>query len=452
MENEISKNIFRLYDIRGVAHEELTPDAVNTIGKAYGTYMRSMGYNTITVGRDNRASSDEFYNLLSEGITSTGCNVINLGTVPTPLLYFSLFHLKPDGGIMITGSHNPSEYNGFKICVGKDTVFGEEIQKIRKVCEEGNFYQGTGKIEDADVITPYKKLLLEKFQFKKNIKVVVDGGNGVAGTVVPALFGKLDCDFIPLYCELDSRYPNHHPDPTVAENLQDLIKSVKENKADAGIAFDGDVDRIGIVDEQGNIVWGDKLLVLYSRDVLKRHPRASVIFEVKCSQTLYDDIKKNGGKPVMCAAGYSIIKGEMKKEKALLAGEMSGHMFFADEYLGYDDAIYAACRFIRILSESGKSVSQLLKDVPKTFSTPEIRVDCPDDEKFEVVKKVAADLKKDFKTVDIDGVRIIYEHGWGLVRASNTQPVLVLRFEADSEENLNYVKNIIESKLKEYLR
>ena len=452
MKTEINKNIFRLYDIRGLVDEELTSEDVNIIGKAYGTYMRSMGYHTVTVGRDNRTSSYEFFIALSEGICSTGCNVINLGVVPTPLLYFSLFHLKADGGVMITGSHNPPEYNGLKVCVDKSTIYGEEIQKLRKICEENDFHEGIGKVEEGDIITPYRELLLKKFEFKRKIKVVIDGGNGVAGTVVPALFRKLECDFIPLYCEPDSRYPNHHPDPTVPENLQDLIKSVKENKADAGIAFDGDVDRIGVVDDRGNIIWGDKLLLLYSREVLKRHPGASVIFEVKCSQTLYDDIEKNGGKPVMCAAGHSIIKGEMKKEKALLAGEMSGHMFFADEYFGYDDAIYAACRFIQILSESGKSVSQLLDDVPKTFSTPEIRVDCPDDEKFEVVKKIAADLKKDFKTVDIDGVRIIYEHGWGLVRASNTQPVLVLRFEADSEENLNYVKNIIESKLKEYLR
>lgn len=451
MNQAINKNIFRLYDIRGVAGKDLTSEAVNIIGKSYGTYMRSMGYRIVTVGCDNRLSSKEFFGALSEGITSTGCDVVNLGTVPTPLLYFSLFHLKPDGGIMITGSHNPPEYNGLKICVGKSSIYGPEIQKLRKICEKNDFYQGSGKIKDVDVITPYIKLLFKKFKFKKKIKVVIDGGNGVAGTVVPRLFEKLWCDFIPLYCELDSRYPHHHPDPTVPENLEDLINAVKENKADIGIAFDGDVDRIGVIDDQGNIVWGDKLLILYSREILKKQPGASIIFEVKCSQTLLDDIEKNGGRPVMCATGHSIIKERMKKEKALLAGEMSGHMFFADDYYGYDDAIYAACRILRILSESDKSVSDMLKELPKTYSTPEIRVDCPDDKKFEVVKKVAADLRKNFKTIDIDGVRIINDHGWGLVRASNTQPVLVLRFEADTQDNLTDIQNTVENKLKEYL-
>lgn len=451
METRINKNIFRLYDIRGEVHKELTSDVINIIGKAYGTYMKSMGYGTVTVGRDNRASSSDFFSCLSEGIISTGCNVIDLRIVTTPMLYFSLFHLKPDGGVMITGSHNPPEYNGLKICVDKNTIYGAEIQKIRKICEDNYFHEGIGKIEETDIITPYKECLFKKFQFKKKIKVVVDGGNATAGIVAPRLLEKLGCDFIPLYCDLDSRFPNHHPDPTIPENLTDLINAVKENKADLGIAFDGDADRIGIVDEKGSIIWGDKLLILYSREILKRHPGASVIFEVKCSQTLHDDIKKNGGKPIMCATGHSIIKNRMKEEKALLAGEMSGHMFFADEYFGYDDAVYAACRIIRILSESDCSLSEMLEDLPKTFTTPEIRVECADDKKFEVVKKVAADLKKDFKAIEIDGVRVVFEHGWGLVRASNTQPVLVLRFEGDSQANLDYIQNAVNTKLKKYL-
>lgn len=449
--SKINQNIFRLYDIRGIAGKELTPENVKIIGKSYGTYMKSMGYSRITIARDNRASSLEFYNTLSEGVNSTGCNVINLGLVPTPLLYFSLFHLKVDGGVMITGSHNPPEYNGFKLCVGKTTIYGEEIQKIRKICEEGDFHQGAGTIEEVDIVTPYIELLLKKFPLKKEIKVVIDGGNATAGIIAPKLFKKLNCKFIPLYCDLDSSFPNHHPDPTVPENLKDLILSVKKNKADVGIAFDGDVDRLGVIDNLGNIIWGDKLLILYSREILKRHPGASVIFEVKCSQILYDDIEKNGGKAIMCATGHSIIKERIKKEKALLAGEMSGHMFFADEYFGYDDAIYAACRVLRILSESDCSIFDLLKDLPETFVTPEIRIDCPDDKKFEVVNKIAADLKKDFKTIDIDGVRIVNDHGWGLVRASNTQPALVLRFEADSKDHLDYLQNRINKKLKEYL-
>jgi len=451
METAINKNIFRLYDIRGVAYKDLTSDAVNIIGKAYGTYMKSMGYSAITVGRDNRASSSDFFSNLSEGIMSTGCNVTNLGVVTTPLLYYSLFHLKPDGGVMITGSHNPPEYNGMKICVNQSAIFGAEIQKIRKICEDNDFHHGIGKLEDADVVTPYRKMLLQKFHFRKKIKVVIDAGNGTAGLVVPRLFEKLECDLVPLFCEPDCRFPNHHPDPTVPENLEALINKVKEVKADVGIAFDGDADRIGVVDNRGNILWGDKLLILYARDLLKNHPGASIIFEVKCSQTLSDDIKKNGGKPIMCAAGHSIIKGRMKKEKALLAGEMSGHMFFADEYFGYDDAIYAACRIIRILSNSDLSLSELLKDLPITFSTPEIRVDCPDEKKFDVVKKIASDLKKNYKTIDIDGARVIFEHGWGLVRASNTQPVLVLRFEANSPAHLDFIQNTITSKVKEYL-
>lgn len=444
----MNPEIFREYDIRGIADRDLTDEVVLTLGRAMGTYLRGEGCSRITLGRDCRLSSRRLRDQLSEGLKSTGLQIVDIGICPSPVLYYSLHTLKPDGGIMITGSHNPAEYNGFKVAVGKATIFGEQIQEVRKVADSGEFMEGNGTVEEYSIVPEYQEYIISSFKlFARPPKAVVDCGNGTAAAVAPQVYKALGCDLVELYCVMDGNFPNHHPDPTVVENLQDLVRAVRENEADLGIAFDGDGDRIGAVDEKGNIIWGDQLMILYSRQVLEEHPGATIIAEVKSSQTLYDDIAKRGGKPIMWRTGHSLIKAKMKEEKAALAGEMSGHMFFADRYLGYDDAIYAGARLLEILSKTGKKISELLADVPKTYSTPEIRVDCPDRHKFDIVREAQEYFSKNYRTVTVDGVRVLFDDGWGLIRASNTQPVLVLRFEAESEERLKEIRRFIEEKL-----
>lgn len=446
----MNPEIFREYDIRGVADRDLTDEVVVTLGRAMGTYLRREGCSRITLGRDCRLSSRRLRDRLSEGLQSTGLQIVDIGICPSPVLYYSLHTLKPDGGIMITGSHNPAEYNGFKVAVGKATIFGEQIQDVRKVADAGEFMEGKGTVEEYSLIPEYQEYIISSFKlFTRPPKVVVDCGNGTAAAVAPQVYKALGCDLVELYCVMDGNFPNHHPDPTVVENLQDLIRAVQENEADLGIAFDGDGDRIGAVDEKGNIIWGDQLMILYSRQILEEHRGATIIAEVKSSKTLYDDIAKHGGRPIMWRTGHSLIKAKMKEEKAALAGEMSGHMFFADRYLGYDDAIYAGARLLEILSNTGKKISELLADVPKTYSTPEIRVDCPDRYKFGIVREAQAYFSRNYRTVTVDGVRVLFDDGWGLIRASNTQPVLVLRFEAESEKRLKEIRSLIEGKLEE---
>jgi phosphomannomutase/phosphoglucomutase len=348
---------------------------------------------------------------------------------------------------MITGSHNPPEFNGFKVCVGKETLYGEEIQNLRKVVEGGRFVQGKGSVSFQEVIPAYQKYILNNIHLKRKLQVVVDSGNGTAGAVAPKILRELGCQVMDLYSQVDGRFPNHHPDPTLPENMKDLIAKVKETGAEVGIGYDGDADRIGAVDHLGNIIWGDQLMILFSREVLRSHPGATIISEVKCSQNLYDNIAKHGGRGIMWRAGHSLLKSKMKEEKALLGGEMSGHIFFADRYFGYDDAIYASCRLLEIISQSQKTIPELLSDVPKTFTTPEIRVDCPDDRKFPVVERVRESFRKEYPIVDVDGVRVLFPDGWGLVRASNTQPVLVLRFEAKSAERLQEIRTLVENRV-----
>ncbi len=441
----MNPSIFREYDIRGIAGKDITEQEVEELGKAIGTYLKAAGCSEIALGRDCRLSSDPFSERLSAGLLSTGCNVIDIGICPTPVLYFSIRHFNTDGGVMITASHNPPEYNGFKICKGPDSVHGEQIQEIKKIVESGKFATGSGERKEADAITPYKEYLTSNIKVKKPLRVGIDAGNGTAGAVAVPVIRTLGCEVHPLYCEMDGRFPNHEADPTVISNLKDLIALVKEKKLDLGIGYDGDGDRIGVVDENGRIVYGDKLMIIFAREILSRKPGAVFISEVKCSQVLYDDIAKHGGKAVMWKTGHSLIKEKMKQENAELAGEMSGHMFFADRYLGYDDAVYASCRLLEILSNTGKSVSELLADLPVTFNTPEIRVDCPDEIKFAVVQKAVEIFSKDYKVIDIDGARIVFDDGWGLVRASNTQPALVLRFEALSKERLDQIRTLVES-------
>jgi len=443
---KVPGNIFREYDVRGLVDSELTEELVHAFGKAFGTYARNHNRKTVAVGRDVRLSADRFHGIFTDGLLSTGCDAVDVGVMPTPLLYFSLFQLPVDSGVMITASHNPSEYNGFKLCIGKETIYGEEIQKIRRLVEQDDFTSGKGSMRsEPDIIGRYKDYVRGHIQLTRPVKCVIDAGNGTASLVAPDLLRSLGCDVTELYCTPDGRFPNHHPDPTIPENLKDLIETVRQTQAAVGLAFDGDSDRLGVVDENGDILWGDQLLLIFARDTLKRRPGGTVIFEVKCSKTLDDEIRKSGGNPIMWKAGHSLIKGKMKETGALLAGEMSGHLFFADEYYGYDDAIYAAARMLRILSETSIPLSHFLKDVPKTYTTPEIRVDCPDESKFAVVEGVKSHYKDKYPIIDVDGVRVSFGDGWGLVRASNTQPSLVLRFEADTKERLDEIREQVEA-------
>lgn len=444
--------IFREYDIRGKCPDDLNRDTVYELGHSIGDYLRGKGAKKISVGRDCRLSSPELRDALIKGLTETGMDIADIGMAPTPLLYFSIHHLNLDGGVQITGSHNPPDENGFKVCLGTGSVYGEEIQKIREISEAGKFQKGQGKVEDVNVFTPYLDYL------KKNIipgdikrKVVIDAGNGVGGLVAPDVYRAMGIEVTEIFCEPDGNFPNHHPDPTIPANLTRLIREVAEKSADLGIAFDGDADRIGVIDREGNIIWGDQLMIIFSRDLLEQKPGAKIIGEVKCSQTLYDDIKKHGGTPIMWKAGHSLIKSKMKEVHAVLAGEMSGHLFFADRYFGYDDAIYAGARILEILTRKAVTVRDLLSGVPSMVNTPEIRIDCPDDRKFQAVARLVETFKKEYDVIDVDGARVIFNGGWGLVRASNTQPVLVLRFEAGNEKRLNEIKELFMKKVDEVI-
>ena len=450
----MNSSAFREYDIRGLAEKDFDKEFALLLGKVHGTIISEKGGKRVTVGRDCRATSDAYAEAVIAGLASTGLHVYDIGVCPTPLLYFSLFHLDVDGGIEVTASHNPSEYNGFKLCVGKETLYGQQIQDVRAKMERNEFKQKAGgKVERYEIVPPYHRHLLQDVpRLARPLKVVVDAGSGVGGPVAPPIFRELGCTVWEIACTPDGRFPIHHPDPTVPENLAMLIEKVRREKADLGIAYDGDADRIGAVDEQGNILWGDELLVLFARDVLQRNPHAVIISEVKCSQRLYDDIAKNGGKAIMWKAGHSLLKAKMKETHALLAGEMSGHMFFKERYFGYDDAIYASLRLLEILAKSSQPLSGLLADLPKSVSTPEIRVDCPDEKKFAIAEKAKEYFRKHYDIIDVDGVRVQFPEGWGLIRASNTQPALVLRFEAKSDEKLKEYRAIIEGKLRELER
>ena len=445
----MNPEMFREYDIRGIVGKDMTEEDVLLIGKGVGSFLKSYGCSKLNVGRDCRLSSDRYSEKIIEGLRATGCDVLDIGICPTPVFYFSIQHFDAQGGVMVTASHNPKEYNGFKLCIGLDSIHGEDIQKILMIINNQSLIQGKGSLSSADIVTPYREFVENNITLKKSIKVGVDAGNGTAGVVAVPIFRKLGCEVHDIYTGMDGTFPNHEADPTVLKNMQDLIAMVRTKKLDVGIGFDGDGDRIGVVDEKGNIVYGDKLMIIFSREILSRKPGATFISEVKCSKTMYDDIKKHGGRAIMWRTGHSLIKKKMKEEKAELAGEMSGHMFFADRYFGYDDATYAACRLLEILAQSGQKLSELLADVPKTYSTPEIRVECPDDRKFAVVSEVTEYFRKKYDIIDIDGVRVLFEDGWGLVRASNTQPALVLRFEALSETRLAEIKTLVESTLEE---
>jgi len=449
----LNEKIFREYDIRGVADRDLPHNVVSKLGRAIGSYVKRKGGKTLTVGRDCRISSDRIRQSLIDALLSTGVNVIDIGLVPTPLLYFSVFELNSDGGIMITGSHNPPEHNGFKICVGKTTIHGEEIQYLKQIVQKDSYESGKGTLSEKDIKPLYTSMILKNIKHPLNLKVCVDSGNGMGGMIGPEIFRKLGCEVVELFSDLDGRFPNHHPDPTVIENLSFLAEKVKQTNAVVGIGFDGDADRIGVVDPSGKPIYGDELLVVYAREILKENSGATIISEVKASHRLFNDIALHGGKPILWKTGHSLIKAKMKEEGALLAGEMSGHIFFNDRYYGFDDAIYAAARLLEILAINKKTTAELITDLPVSFSTPEIRKDCPDEIKFTVVERALKQFQSQgLKVNAIDGARVEFGDGWGLVRASNTQPVLVLRFEASSQDRLNEIRSKLENTVSSLLK
>ncbi len=447
---KINPAIFREYDIRGIVDKDLTEEVADAIGKAYGMYVKRHNARVVSVGCDVRLSSPRLKAAIIRGITSTGVDVVDIGTVPTPLLYFSIPHLKTDGGLMVTGSHNPIEYNGFKMNLGPSSVFGEQIQELRVIIEKGDFESGNGTVRNEDVVSAYMDMLNAKFNYSRKLKLILDPGNGTAGPIAREFFTGKGMDVTCIFCEPDGNFPNHLPDPTVLKYIQTLRDKVVQEKADLGIGYDGDADRVGIIDNTGRVIFADRLLAIIAKDLLSRRPGSKVIFDVKCSQSLPEMIKKYGGVPIMWKTGHALLKTKMREEKAPLAGEMSGHMFFGEDYYGYDDAIYASALLVRILADSGKTMAEILEEIPSFYSTPEIRVECSDEDKFRIVDDLVKYFKERYEVIDVDGVRALFGDGWGLVRASNTQPVLVLRFEAKTEERLKEIIQIFVDKLREY--
>jgi phosphomannomutase / phosphoglucomutase len=447
----MNPRVFREYDIRGNADRDLADSFAGELGRAIGTHLRRAGSKNITLGRDCRVTSPRLHAALRAGLLSTGIDVVDVGVVATPLLYFSVFHFDTDGGVQITGSHNPPEDNGFKILRGKSTIHGAEIQQLRMLIEKGDYETGQGKLEERDIAAPYLEMAASRIVLgPRRFKVVVDAGNGMGGITAP-LLRQLGFPTTELYCEPDGRFPNHHPDPTVEKNVADLKKALAETGAEVGI--DGDADRIGVVDAKGRIVWGDQLMILFARAILQEVPGATFVSEVKCSKALYDEIARAGGRAIMWKVGHSLIKEKMKEEGALLAGEMSGHIFFQHRYWGFDDAIYSAARLIELLSRGTLTLADHVDTLPKLHNTPEIRYELADEIKFEVVKRAVAHFKGDksaaiAEVVDVDGARVLWRDGWALVRASNTQAALVLRFEAESQARLEELRTYVEGVIK----
>lgn len=440
--------VFKTYDLRGKAEIDFTDLDVEGLGRALGAYFLQRDHRRVIVGRDNRCHSVRLRDFLVRGLTSTGCEVLDIGEVITPVFYFAHYLYGCRAGVMITASHNPPEDNGFKIFCGESTIYGEEIQRLRYILEQGDFPRGRGKVFYAGPEDDYIKYITGRIHLERSLKVAVDAGNGTAGPVVVKLLRALGCEVVPLYCDPDPSFPNHHPDPTVVENLRDLINLVRGAGADVGLSFDGDGDRLGVVDEKGRVIWGDILQVLFWREILPRFPGAPAIVEVKCSQVLFDEIARLGGKPFFYKTGHSLIKAKMREVGAPFTGEMSGHFFFADEYFGFDDAPYATARLLRILARSKKSLSELLADIPRLYSTPETRIPCEEERKGEVVKYVTESFRREgYEVIDVDGARVRFPCGWGLVRASNTQPVLVARCEARSLAELKEIAEMLQEHL-----
>jgi phosphomannomutase/phosphoglucomutase len=448
---QVKPEIFREYDIRG--HEsELDDKTVFLIGKAFGSYVLRNSGSTITLGMDNRVSSGRIKKAFANGILSTGCNIIDIGIVPIPALYFSIFHLRASGGVMITGSHLAKEFNGFKLSASSNalTLYGEQIAKLRELILKEDFEEGKGQVDNENVLEDYVGVILRRIKLERELSLVVDCGNGCSSLVAEQIFRGIGCKLKTLYCKSDGNFPNHHPDPVKPENLKELIKHVKESKAELGIAFDGDSDRIGVVDEKGNIIWGDYLLALFAKDLLKRKPGAKIVFDVKCSQALPEVIEAYGGVPIMYKTGHSLIKRKMYEEDAMLAGEMSGHMFFRDNYFGFDDALFAGAKLCELLSKQRKPLSELIADMPKYCATPEIRIACSEHEKWRIVEKVRNYFSKQYEVITIDGARVLLPEGWFLVRASNTSAKIIVRAEARNEPALKEILSMLKKKLCEF--
>ena len=449
MSQTVNGEVFREYDIRGRADQDLTDDFTRALGRAYGTVVRRAGGRRVALGRDVRLSGPRLVAAFEAGVRAAGVDVLRIGAVPTPLLYFATHHLDVQGGATITGSHNPPDWNGFKLCLGTASMYGGALQHLRALMQSEDFESGEGGASDVDVYAPYEACVQADIRPEgRRIRVVIDAGSGTGGLVAPRLYRALGFDVIDLYCEPDGTFPHHHPDPTVEANLADLKRAVADHGAELGIAFDGDADRIGAVDHHGRVVWGDQLLLFFARAVLAERPGATIVSEVKCSRVLYDGIAAAGGKAEMWKVGHSLIKARMKETGAALAGEMSGHIFFADRYFGYDDAVYAGARLLEMLAAGDETLADLLDALPRTMTTPELRVACPDAAKFAVVARAAAAFAGRYPVNDLDGMRVDFAHGWGLLRASNTQPVLVMRFEADTPGSLRAYRDEVEGWLR----
>ncbi len=449
----IKSQIFRQYDIRGIVGEEIDAESYYLIGKGFGTYLRQKGLSTIALGGDARLSTPEMLASFAKGALETGCDILDVGSVATPVLYFAIWKLGTDGGAMVTASHNPPQYNGCKLNLGLGSVFADELQGVLKIIQKGEFTKGEGKYSThTEVNEQYIDYIAANIKLERPVKVIVDGGNGMGGPYLPEILRRLDCEVIEMYCEPDGSFPNHHPDPTIEKYMVDLSRAVVAAEYELGIGLDGDGDRIGVVDEKGKMLVGDQILNILARDYLAQNPGKTIIADVKCSKNLYDDIRKHSGIPMMYKTGHANIKMKMKELGIEFAGEMSGHIFLADRYLGFDDAIYVSCRMIEIVSKTDAPVSSYLADQPQMFNTPELHITCPDDRKFAVVAKVCAEFKAEgYDVNDIDGARITFSDGWGLVRASNTTPVLVTRFEAESKQRMNEIKDLVEVKIHKYL-
>jgi len=442
----INRQIFRQYDVRGIVDRDLTDDTVYLLGRGFGTYLRRRNLKSVAIGGDARMSTPRFKKLFTNGLKDCGCEVLDVAILATPTLYFAIHHLKTDAGVMITGSHNPPEYNGFKMNIGLASIYGDDILEIYDIIKSNTFIEGIGSQRSVPgIVQIYQDFLVDNIKISRPVKVIVDAGNGAGGPILPDILRRIGCEVVELYCEMDGTFPNHHPDPTVEEYMQDLIKSVKKTNAEVGIGLDGDADRIGVINEKGEMLFGDQVLNIFAREFLKEHPGEKVVADVKCSKNLFDDIEKQGGIPVIYKTGHSLLKKIMREENIKMGGEMSGHIFFYDRYLGFDDAIYAACRFVEIVAKSDKKVSEMLADQPKMYNTPELKYECTEDNKFEIVERVREHFQKEGHDVnDIDGMRLTFTDGWALARASNTQPVITLRFEAETEDRLKEIRSMVE--------
>jgi phosphomannomutase/phosphoglucomutase len=446
----IQENVFREYDVRGLADTELTDEFAENLGRAFGARLRKEDGRTVALGRDVRESSPRLAAAIGRGLTASGLEVIEVGVVPTPALYYAVIRLETDGGVMITGSHNPIEYNGFKLQIGPESLHGEEIRDLHRRIREKDFADGAGRTTQRPIQDDYEAMIVERCRPARRLRVVLDAGNGIGGPSAEAVFRRLGHEVVALYCEPDGRFPHHQPDPTVEAYMEDLKARVRSEGADLGFGYDGDADRIGVVDETGALLYGDQLLALFAREVLARIPGAPVVFDVKCSQGLEEDIRAHGGRPIMWKTGHSLTKAKMKREHAPVAGEMSGHMFFLDGFFGHDDAIYASARFAALHSRQDRPLSAIVGSLPRYVNSPEVRIECTDEAKFRIVEEVTGHFSRTHEVIDLDGARVRYPDGWGLLRASNTQPVLVLRFEAKSREALDRIEGEFRAVLARY--